>query len=239
MQRVQLSTIVWGNWRVDAFLSIGIQSLLAANNLPVFAAKHHVFYHIITSEDDAQRFSKSEVFSLLQSMMPVRLVTLAADAFQGTTLDDHVRNQHLRLREATEAAQAERAMPILIPPDVCWADGSFARVAELITTSDTVVYIKYVRVIDETVRSAITAKSTGETGRMICLTNREIAALAMEHLHPLYAMYLPESENWPEHLELSVWAARGEGFQLRVLVTNGFVLDAHAAPDHGARYYHC
>ena len=233
MERVQFTTVVWGTWHVDAFLSFAIPSLLAPNNLPAFVNRHHSLYHIVTSESDADRFRESEVFSSLQSAMPVRLVVLEAEAFVGDTLDSHIRNQQQRSQEAIAAARVDDALPILIPPDVCWGDGSFAKLSELIGPFEAVVYTKYARVVDETVRSAIVAKCAGRERGTIRLTHCEIADLAVQHLHPLYSMYLPDSENWPHHAELSVWPVPREGFQMRILATDGFVLDQRAEYHHG------
>ena len=233
MGRVQFTTVVWGGWHVDALLSFAIPSLLAPNNFPAFVNRHHSLYHIVTSESDVARFRESEVFAGLQSVMPVRLVVLESEAFAGDTLDSHIRNQQLRSQEAIAAARVDDALPILIPPDVCWGDGSFARLSELIGPFEAVVYTKYARVVDETVRSAIVAKCAGREGDTICLTHREIADLAAKHLHPLYSMYLPDSENWPDHAELSVWAVPREGFHMRILATDGFVLDQRAEYHHG------
>ena len=108
MERVQFTTVVWGTWHVDAFLSFAIPSLLAPNNLPAFVNRHHSLYHIVTSESDADRFRESEVFSSLQSAMPVRLVVLEAEAFVGDTLDSHIRNQQQRSQEAIAAARVRR-----------------------------------------------------------------------------------------------------------------------------------
>lgn len=235
MEKVQFTTVVWGDWHVDAFLSLGIPSLLAPNNLPSFVKKHQALYHISTSKRDAERFRQSEAFANLQSVIPVRLVTMGPHAFEGDTLDDQITNQHRRLEEAMAAARADRAMPIQMAPDVCWGDGSFGRLAELITSSRSVVYIKHARVIDETIRPAILAVCAGQERGIIRLTHREIAALAMKHLHPLFAMYLPDSENWAEHAEYSLWPVKREGFQLRVLATDGFVFDRHAKPDAALR----
>jgi uncharacterized surface protein with fasciclin (FAS1) repeats len=235
MAKIQFCTVVWGDWHVDAFLSLAIPSLLAPGNLPAFVREHDSRFHIITSQRDAERIRVSKAFRHLETVLPARIAPLGPEAFQGETLDDHVRNQHQRVQEAVASARAEAALPVLIAPDVCWGDGSFARLATIIHSPQAVIYIKHARVIDETVRPAILANGANHEDGVIRLTHREIAALAVEHLHPLLAIYLPDTEHWSEHAEYSLWPAPGEGFQLRVLASDGFVLDRDSNLRHDMR----
>jgi Fasciclin domain len=223
--KTRLVTAVWGTWHSDRFLSVALPSLLAPDNLPAFARQVQASYTIYTRAADAPRISHAPVLQALRRHVEVRVVTLAEKRFFGTTLDRHVVNHHSIWNAAIATAAKEQSLAVLITPDVCWADGSFAYVASLLAQSKRVIYAKPARVTHETFTPLILS-SYGDSGDgSIRISAQELTALSIVHSHPLWAMNISGSRHTPSHSELLIEPVSGEGYWMQLLTTDGFVVD--------------
>jgi len=87
-------------------------------------------------------------------MVDTELIVLDARAFVGDTLADAVRTQLPIWHEQLDGSRRERAIAILMGPDIVTADGSLRHIGRLFLAGKEAVYVKAVRVVDETARGA-------------------------------------------------------------------------------------
>lgn len=223
--RTHIVTAVWGPWHVDTFLRVCLPSLLAPDNMPNFAGRTDVTYAVYTREADSRRIADDPTFHRLQSIVDAQLITPPEDHFQGTELIDHVMNHHRLWDRATARAAADKALAMLIAPDICWANGSLAHVASLLEQGKRIIYAKAVRVTDETFTPALLSEYFDPADGRIDVQPRELMALSIEHSHPLWAMNVRGATHAPGHCELIIQPIPGEGYLMPLFTTDGFVID--------------
>lgn len=214
------STVVWGPWHVGAFLDVNLPSLLAEGNLPAFAARHRVTYRIFTSAADVARITASAGFKRLQALVSVELVECPVQ-----NAVSPIAMHHLLWRRSIEEARAAGAMILFVPPDVIWANGSFAHVADLVTRGKRAIFMTYVRVTQESCVPEVRRRFASSASVAIEVSPRELVDVAMRHIHPLTLTYMRHSTNFPVHPEFILWSVPDEGILMRVLVREMFAYD--------------
>jgi hypothetical protein len=214
------STAVWGPWHTGAFLTVNLPSLLAAANLPAFAARHKVLYRIFTSAADARQIAASPAFQRARELLDVEFVECIT-AQPAAPIAMH----HAIWRRSIVEARRAGAMILFIPPDVVWSNGSFAHVAELAASGKRAIVITYLRVLPETCLPEVERLYRRPAAPVIDAPARGLVDLAMRHIHPLALTYMRDSANFPVHPEFVLWPVRGEGLLMRVLVREMFAFD--------------
>src|SRR5262245_14066816 len=217
--RVNLVTVVWGDWHLSAFFSLNVPTLLAPGNLPVLSEGCEAEYDIYTRAADVDNIKRSQGFRWIERLMSVRIHTISDDL-----IADPIRAHREVWFEAIEKAKRSQALVLLMPPDVAWSDGSMRHVAKLLKQGKKVVYNFYLRVVSDTFARDFLERYRNPTG-IIALPAREMVDLAMRHIHPLMAAYSRASDNFPHHPEMVIWPVRGEGLLVRVLARECLLYD--------------
>ena len=208
--RCHIFTAVWGPWHTDRFVNINLPSLLAEGNLPDFAQKIEITFIIATRRSDRIIIENAPAYHALQRIARVRIVTHPDHRF-GAPIETHKRIWLSGIREAA----GTKSFYLLNPPDVAWANGSFNKLAVCISAGKSVIYALFPRVVDETFSSEI-IRCRDEQGA-IAIPPRAMVKLMLQHLHPLNAAYLRDSDQFPSHSEFVLWPIPGEGLLMRPL----------------------
>ena len=214
------STVVWGSWHVGAFLDVNLPSLLAPGNLPAFAARHKVIYRIFTSARDIERITSSPAFKQAQALVSMELIECPVENAQNP-----IAVHHVLWRRSIDEARDAGAMILFVPPDVIWANGSYAHVADLAAQGKRAIFMTYVRVTQETCVPEVRRRFVSPASPVINASSNELVDLAMRHIHPLTITYMRHSSNFPVHPEFVLWPVSGEGLLMRVLVREMFAYD--------------
>lgn len=186
--KFRLTTVVWGEWHVDAFLRYGLPSLLAPGNLD--AIDYTLAIH--TSPRDAGRLMpalrglKREIYTPIYTK-PIENLAVSAGI------------QQMMHRFDRRHARKSGAVWACVPPDVVWGEGTFARYRAMLETGKTAVFHHMPRVEIETAAAAI----GGDFSR------RNLARVALDHEHPLGRMHRADNPAFPPHCELAIWPAGG------------------------------
>ena len=138
-------TAAWGSWHVEQLLRVALPSLLAEDNLPAFAKAHPVRYVITTTRTDAERIRGSSVLQKIASLAEVELRYLDEDDIR-----DPIETHHRVWAEAVKRARKQRALLLLLPPDVVFSEGAFGNLARLVSAGKRVIYNMYLRAQSET-----------------------------------------------------------------------------------------
>lgn len=212
-------TAVWGEWHIRQLLELNLPTLLADGNLPSFARRHDLSYRIFTRKADMESLAGAPIIEHLRSFMPIELGTLPDDI-----LKNPIAAHHHAWDQATQAAQAEDAFVLYLPPDVAWSDQSFTHLADLLAAGRQAVFMTYLRAESSSFTAAMHARRPAE-GFALPISGRELVALALDCLHPLMAASLRTSSHLPRHSEMLFWAVPGEGLSLRVLAREMFLFN--------------
>ena len=218
--KILIVTAVWGEWHVNAHLTANLPTLLAAENFPELARRCDLIYHVYTRQSDLSRIRSSPCMQEISRMMSVEFKIISLE----TCSSDPIAAHHWVWEQARVNAKESGWFVLFLPPDVAWANGSFAHVANLLAAGKKAIFMTYLRVVSETFVPALQEhrESASET---VAMTGRSMVELSLSHMHPLQAAYCYDSPYFPMHAEMIVWPIRGEGLLVRVLAREIFLCD--------------
>ena len=217
--RALMATAVWGDWYINAHLTANLRTLLADGNLPELTRRYELTYRVYTGRSDVTRIMSSPAMQEISRLMPVEVEILSEQR-----LADPIATHQWAWGQATSYAKESGRFVLFMPPDVAWADKSFAHVADLLTAGKKAIFMTYLRVVSETFVPAL-QKCRKEAEGVIALAGRDMVALALQHLHPLMAAHCHDSPYFPSHSEMILWPVRNEGMLVRVLAREMFLYD--------------
>jgi hypothetical protein len=220
-----LVTVFWGDWHRDMFLNANLPTMLAPGNLPALAAGIDCEYLVYTTAKDAAEVGRNPAFLRLRSLLPVTV-----KQFEPSKTKDPITLHHEIWRQATEHARQRGAFILLMPPDVAWADGSFARLRAALEAGKHAIFMAYPRVLSETFVPAMTGGFQRKSDQSLTIPAPEMMALTIAHLHPMMAAYGRTSNRFPIHPEFVLWPIEGDGFLMRLLARELFCFEPTRYP---------
>jgi hypothetical protein len=216
-------TAVWGPWHTDVFIRFALPSLLAGGNLPSFRRALDTTYRIHTRRADAHAIRAAPAFQELSRTVRVEIAT-HADRVLGSPIETHTR---IWLGEVEAAKRADGFLGV-IAPDIVWADGAFATLAELIGNGKKAFYAVFLRVVSETFLEEL-GEHRGSSGDAAgALAARALIDMILRHLHPLECAYLRDSPQFPYHAEHVLWPVGDDGVLVRCLANQVLMFHADA-----------
>lgn len=213
-------TVLWGGWHRGMFLHANLPTMLAPRNIPFLAAGVDCEYLLYTTEQDAVQMRQNPAFQRLCALLPVSL-----KLFRPSKTKHPIILHHDIWRQASKHARKLDALLLLMPPDVAWADGSFARLRVSIEAGKRAIFMTYPRVISETIVPAMARSFPRNADQSVVIPAAELMALAVTHLHPMMAAYSRSSPHFPMHPEMILWPIEGDGFLLRLLARELFCFE--------------
>jgi hypothetical protein len=219
-RRCVFVTVLWGDWHRTTFLDANLPTILAPGNLPAFAAGIDCEYLVYTTAKDALQMTRNRAFQRLRGLVPLEL-----KLFTPSKTRNIFSLQHGVWHAATEHARRKRAFIVLMPPDVAWADGSFASLRAALEAGKRAVFMTYPRVVSETIIPSLAEHFPRSANDAVVIPANELMALAITHIHPLMAAYDRNSKQFPVHPEMILWPIKGDGFLLRLLARELFCFE--------------
>jgi hypothetical protein len=219
-RRCVLVTALWGDWHREIFLNSNLPTMLAPGNLPALCAGIDCEYLVYTTPQDAVKMTRHRAFQRLRSIVPVTLTLFTPSKTK------NVFNLHHEIwRRATEHALRQQAFILLMPPDVAWADGSFACLRDALSSGKRAIFMTYPRVVSETIVPALAERFPRGMGEAMIVPPRDLMTLAVTHIHPLMAAYDRAATHFPVHPEMILWPIEGDGFLMRLLARELFCFE--------------
>jgi hypothetical protein len=219
-RRCVFVTVLWGDWHRNIFLDVNLPTMLSPGNLPALAAGVDCEYLVYTTSKDALQMTRNRVFQQLRSIVPVSL-----RLFLPSRTKNIFSLQHEIWQAATERARRHGAFILLMPPDVAWADGSFACLRAALEAGKRALFMTYPRVVSETIGPAMAEHFPLSAGQARTIAAKDMVALAVTHIHPLMAAYDRTAAHFPIHPEMILWPIEGDGFLLRLLARELFCFE--------------
>jgi hypothetical protein len=218
-------TVLWGNWHREIFLNTNLPTMLAPGNLPALNAGVDCEYLVYTTPEDALEMSHSRSFQRLREVVRVLL-----KLFTPSKTKNVFNLQHEIWGKAIEHARQRQAFILLMPPDVAWADGSFARLREAIASGKRAIFMTYPRVVSETMLPALAERFPPDASAAMTIPPRELMKQVISQIHPLMAAYDRSAAHFPIHPEMIIWPIGGDGFLLRLLARELFCFEPGRYP---------
>ncbi len=218
-------TVFWGDWHRGMFLDANLPTMLAPGNLPALATGIDCEYFVYTTAKDAAEIRGNPAFERLQALLPVTL-----KLFTPSKTKHPITLHHDIWRQATEHARQRGAFILFMPPDVAWADGSFARLRAALEAGKRAIFMAYPRVVSETFVPAMIERSSPGADQSLAIPAPEMMTLTIRHLHPMMAAYSRSSKQFPIHPEFVLWPIEGDGFLIRLLARELFCFEPGRYP---------
>jgi hypothetical protein len=218
-------TVLWGDWHRNMFLDANLPTMLARGNLPALFAGVDCEYLLYTTEQDAALMMQNAAFRRLNSLMTVSL-----KLFQPSKTAHPVVLQMEIWREATAHARSRASFVLFMPPDVAWADGSFAALRAALEAGKRAIFMSYPRVVSETIVPALADRFPRNGDEAATAPAKDMMALAVAHIHPLMTAHSRSSTHFAIHPEMVLWPIEGDGFLLRHLARELFCFEPGRYP---------
>ena len=219
-RRCVFVTVLWGDWHREIFLNSNLPTMLSPGNLPALSAGIDCEYLVYTTPQDALKMSHNQAFQRLRSLVPLSL-----KLFTPSKTRNIFNLHHTIWRKATEHARQQQAFILLMPPDVAWADGSFARLRNALASGKRAIFMTYPRVVSETIVPALAERFRRDAGEAMIIPPKDLMTLSITHIHPLMAAYDRAATHFPIHPEMILWPIEGDGFLLRLLARELFCFE--------------
>jgi hypothetical protein len=224
-RRLLFVTVTWGDWHRGMFLDANLPTMLAPGNLPDLISGVDCEYLIYTTPKDAVKIARNRAFQRLHSLLPVSL-----KLFTPSKTKNIFALHHGIWAAATKHARRRGAFILLMPPDVAWADGSFAHLRAALDAGKRAIFMTYPRVVSETFVPAMAEHFPCNANHAITVPPLEMTRLAITHIHPLMAAYDRSASHFPIHPEMVLWPVDGDGFLLRLLARELFCFEPGRYP---------
>jgi hypothetical protein len=213
-------TVLWGDWHRNTFLDVNLPTLLSPGNLPALTVGINCEYLVYTTPEDALKMARNRAFQRLRSIVPVSLKLFTPSKTRNIFV-----LQHEIWRAATEHARRHGAFILLMPPDVAWADGSFACLRAALEGGKRAIFMTYPRVVSETIGRAIAERFPRDADEATVIPAKDMMALAITHIHPVMAAYARAATHFSIHPEMVLWPIEGDGFLLRLVARELFCFE--------------
>jgi hypothetical protein len=218
--RFTLSTVIWGEDYVRAFLEVSALALLAPGNLPALASRYPVRYHIQTDPEGERLLAASPVIRRIADIVPLDIEASirpeAETALPNEETIDKFPVWSMALNRTLDKAIPDRSWVILWGPDSLFADNSLAHVAELVEKGAKAVCVGGSLIVDRAAMLAAIApyRTEGEASPL-SIPPRVLARLAFDHRHPGFRCHDYDSDgftHWPCFINFPI---PGEGMLVR------------------------
>lgn len=202
-----IGVVFWGRWHTDAFIKIELPSLLSAGNLPAIAATCRIEFRILTTPSNRRDVESARAFAELKRFAQVTIIEE-----EDFSADRRFPIHHRFWNDCIASARDQGAKLFLLPPDLCFSDGSMKEIARRLLDGKAAVYVTGIRVASETFIPAVCATFYPEEGPWKDLTWRDLDALTIEHSHPFNNAVYRKSPHSPHIAEMILYPVGSIGW---------------------------
>lgn len=213
---------MWGEEYLQGYLNACLPNQLSLGNLGALSDDPDIRYTIYTSPTDALVLKNHPMYERLRQSVTVEIITF----------DDMVASSDWRVAFPLMARAHDHAFAqaagnddgvIILPPDQVYSEGTLAQVVRLARAGKRVVMIPECRLKKESFIPALRRRFADEAG-LIAPAQRELVALAMEHLHPVTESFFINSKRFNRAAYKIYWPIPGEGLLSRCLTIHPILI---------------
>jgi len=207
--RYNLATVVWGEEFTNFFTDVALPNLLTPGNLDALCGTSGSIFRIWTTEKDAAVIKASPAFKKVSGLLTAEINMINdTDFTQNYAL---ISKYH---KKAIDAAIGDNGAILIIGPDVIRAEGYMYNLLRIAQSGKRAVMVSDIRVAKETFLPEFT-KRFSVNGVLQGIPPRQLAKLALGHLHPLSKSLLWSSERFNNAPTIMYFEVPGEGILAR------------------------
>lgn len=207
--RVLFALVAWGNDYVRDFLDVSLPTLMAEGNLAdndVIDGSHLL---ILTTQADMAAFEADPLLGLLKRTVPVEYYDIkrlrARDKYRFAS---RCQLEALRRSEDFDAV-------ILLYPDMLWCRGGVRFAIQQMQDGALGLMCPAPAVLPEPTLAALkadTSEAREGAGRIVSVTPRSLAGIALRHHHPMWNGFDWDGNAFADYSSCLRWNVAGEGW---------------------------
>jgi len=200
------SVSVWGEEFLSVFLDYVLPSHLASGNLPSIAKDHACAYGIFVKPEEYETVDSHWAYRRLREIIPVQI--MAVPVLTGLDPYESVRPFHsLAAEKAIEGSE----FLITLPPDMLWANHSFANIGKILSTNNIdILFHSSIRSDQSKLLAALNRRFDVENAGRLEISSRELVSLNFQNIHANSELMdwekIPRVAAAPHHLYFMVSA---------------------------------
>lgn len=187
----------WGYSHTQIFVDVLLPSLLTPENLPRISQYVNVSFSIITTSANLAEIETRSSFVLLKTYATVHI-----SIENNLSADRKFEIHHRHWRQAIDQAKQNSSFLCLLPPDICFSDGSLEAIAKRIIAKAAAIYVSGIRVATETFVPEVMANYFVDGAAPKPISHRELVELTLKHSHPFNNSLYIDSPQMPYVAEM-------------------------------------
>lgn len=200
-------TVFWGKWHTDAFARVELPSLLSRLNLQALIVDHAIEFRILTTRKNHAQLKASPAFALVDKIARVQVIEE-----EDFGAERRFAIHHRFWNACIDYARSRAAQLFLLPPDLCFSDGSIGEVARRFAAGKSAVYVSGVRVVSETFIPAVIERFFPPHSSWQGIAPPDLDRLAVAHSHPFNNSLYSRSLHAPLISEMVLYPAGSDGW---------------------------
>lgn len=206
-QKILFAVTFWGPWHTNAFVDVLLPSLLTEGNLPSMSLTHQLEFQILTTGAGKKRLMSSPLFAMLTKVGSV-IITEREHFIAEEKFTIH----HNWWNRVLELGKREGAFVALLPPDLCFSDGSLSAISKRINSGAAGIYVSGVRVVSETFMPVVQEEYFGTRLKPRPLSHLDLVKLSIAHSHPFNHTLYRGAQFSPYVAEMVLEPIKGMGW---------------------------
>ena len=219
-----LMLLFWGQRYRDYFVDLCLPSLLAPNNLPLLNSTDGHRLLIATTAEDWAAIKDLPGMRTVRDFVTPTLIEISnplSETAPGSS--NAITYQNECLKKLLDAGYSYGGYGSLLSPDCIVPNGMIASLGNFAAAGHHLVLSPALRQVEESVLAEMhergmlrSDKPLALTGEALIIPPRELAGLAVRHLHPEVAVFEGSSPDWPFAKPYWFWRVPGgDGLILR------------------------
>lgn len=206
-KKLLIAVVFWGPWHRDAFIEVELPSLLSTNNLPPLARAHDITFRILTTRSDRLVLEAARAFARLKECARVEVIE-GGDFSAERRFPIH----HHFWDDCIAQARRFGTLLFLLPPDLCFSDGSITEIVLRLNAGKAAVYVTGIRVVSETFIPDVRREYFPANGPWRDIDSEALARLTIAHSHPFNNALQNHSPHTPYISEMTLYPVGSYGW---------------------------
>ena len=207
------TVVCWGDSYYDHLLNYLIPSLLSPNNIPILDRTANNKFLIATTRNDIRKYEDDCRLLGLSNYLQVEFLEIPEKP-SDITACQHMGLGHLMM---TEQAFREKAIGVLLTPDLVVSDGTIKACREAVSEGNDVVLLAALRFAEEGVLPYLEKIRHESLGNSLVLDPRDLVRSALASLHSETATYVFDDDTYHLFPVASMWRVGDEGYLVHSL----------------------
>lgn len=221
--------VCWGEQYRNYLIELCLPSLLAPNNIPALDSRNKSFFLICTTREDWEVIQTAPIFRLLESTIKPVWIEMPNPGPDESKMLLMSRGH----KAAAGMAFRDRAIGVLLAPDLVLSDGTIAEIQRLALDGKRLVLAAALRFSMDPIVEIFKARRLMVRDEPLTLPPRELMDIALKNLHSEFLRYDWDAPYYADFPIASYWSVPdGSGIVVRSFSWAPILIDYGSMKEH-------